>query len=624
MTTLFWKELHGLKPAAFLIVGITLLGFAYTFATEFPDSDPFELKPDEVAGHFISTVFFAFVIGAALLTRESDDGTLAFLDALPVSRALVFWTKCAAGWLVLSSAQLLDLTVIIICGLLSQSSISPPFPWGYAGAFVALSLVAGAYGLSVAVALSFFRRWFLFALGFLVLGFLWALSKDHAWVESINPVALAPHSDAGKTHVPWGVLRIQAGVSAAALAVAWVGFQFLGPRARDVIDRSGWVGRWIGSLGRLGTPLVWVAVVVCLTQLDGSTPPDTSGLAGETVFANERTERYHLLFRESQRSLVKPLLDTIDEVYDDVVDFFGSPGSPDRVVVDFASPVGAHMAGMAAWSKIRLPLHADLPEERVRRILGHETAHVLMHRLGGPLFYKNHNATRFFNEGMATVVENELFADEEEERAEGQLAAAVWSRGPVPFATLCDDFDLTKQRDPAIVYPLGAVFGQALIEIHGSEAPGKVLAQFQHPRSSSRSEGGALWRDVLQACGYNLDRVVAEYEARLARLQKDEAAFLATLPRLTATIERTDAEIILRPQFQPATKRHPGALVLVTMPKSGFVPEPTHHYAGEDGIFRIRRTEVAGVTLQYMLGWRVQGLSLPVFEPWTTAVLERP
>src|SRR5690606_30652967 len=65
----------------------------------------------------------AFAIGTGLAIREHDDGTLAFLDGLPVSRSRVFWTKCIVMAAFVMIGPLLEVVAITALHLLSRESL---------------------------------------------------------------------------------------------------------------------------------------------------------------------------------------------------------------------------------------------------------------------------------------------------------------------------------------------------------------------------------------------------------------------------------------------------------------------------------------------------------------------
>ena len=100
MKTLFRKELGALMPFLFLALFLSAADIVYVAFTEFPDMHgiPEIVLGDETEDDGNATDMFvyfvvAFSLGLGLIVREKDEGTLEFLDSLPISRSRVFWAK---------------------------------------------------------------------------------------------------------------------------------------------------------------------------------------------------------------------------------------------------------------------------------------------------------------------------------------------------------------------------------------------------------------------------------------------------------------------------------------------------------------------------------------------------
>ncbi len=619
MFALLAKELRGLKAAALLIIGIELLGAGYMFVTEFPDHYAFTSAPEKPIDSplYVATVFGVF-LGAGLLRREALDGTLHFLDGLPLSRTRLFLAKMIAGWLVLSVGPLLDIAPNFFFGWLSRNSVDSPFPWAYACALVALFLFACLYSLSVTAMLAYLGKYFGFSMGLVFLGAAFFQWRGVHWIASLNPTLLLPHMEAGRLELPWRLIRIQGGITIGALLIAWLWFHALGARSRDAIDHPGRLSRVLLFLSRLATPLIWIAALYFFVKSTEADRDSSSGSASvESTFASRETQHYQFLYRKGQQTAATPLMDGADATYEKVAHFFAAPERSDRIVADLASPMPPHFAGVTVWTKIRARLTPGETEAEFHRVLGHETAHVLMQSIAGKPFARKNESTRAFNEGMATVVEENYFGEPQSNKAMKSIAAAVASRGPVPFSLLCDDEQLTKKRDPDIVYPLGSVFCRSLLRICGENAPARLLAEFPKSQSESRAKGEALWREVFQDCHYSLDTVVAAYDTDLNQLQADEADFLGRLPRLSAEVEVAGDKVNIHPKYDGTA---PGKLVCCIDHPSAFGPDFRYERPAPDGSFHIPRADFSERKIRYMLGWSVKDLPMVIFEPWAEKV----
>ena len=106
MRALLYKELRTLLPFVGLLMGIWLLHLGFTFASELPDQFTFVPErwlADRRSGTLQMLLLYGLLIGAGLLVNEHQQGTMSFLDGLPVSRNRVYVAKVVAGFLVLGA-----------------------------------------------------------------------------------------------------------------------------------------------------------------------------------------------------------------------------------------------------------------------------------------------------------------------------------------------------------------------------------------------------------------------------------------------------------------------------------------------------------------------------------------
>ncbi len=624
MITLILKELRALRPFIWLILALSIAGTAYEFATSFPDENSLTAKRlvDETHGG-IATLILALMLGSTLVIRESEEGTLAFLDGLPVSRSRVFFAKVVGGFLVLMLIPITDIGYELATGLLSRTSVDDPLPWSFLGLFTAAHVVATAFALGTALALAFLRQWLILVSGLLVWGFIWLRAKGETWHLWLNPHTLFSGMDHSEATIPWGQIGVQTGVAAFGLLLAWILFCRTGSRNQDSLEAvsRNRLGRFALSAAKLCAPVVWFFAVgtAVWSSEDDEDDDHSSRPLGESAFARHETAHYEFLFRESQRELVEELFESADAVYKQVGAYLPSERK-ERIVVDLASPVLPHAAALTNWTKIRFPVLGEDSTDEVERVLAHETVHVLIHQIGDTGFSNAHRWTRFFNEGLAQYLADSLHADETLKTNSRQLVAALAARGKVPFTLLCDNDILGNSRDAELVYPFGEVFCRALIEVAGDDAPARLLKEFQRQGLGHRLEGIALWRAAFQGCGLNFDAVTAAYETEIERLLEEEAEFVKSIPRLTAKIETTEETIRVTPEY---TGEAPGKIVC-SLEKNMFLGKtPEWYRPGPDGVIEIPRKDVTEPELRYLLGWRIEGFPWPViFEPWASTRIQ--
>src|SRR5687768_2524166 len=151
------KELGELRPWAILSI---VLGLSELGAQLFEQVD---MQSTQVTIALLSAMnarvywLIAFAIGTGLGTREAEDGTLAFLDGLPVSRTRVFWVKQAVAWVLLSIGPLISLGTIIASHALSHGSLDRDLRADIVLGRFALHLAAIASGVLLGAAIGWLR-----------------------------------------------------------------------------------------------------------------------------------------------------------------------------------------------------------------------------------------------------------------------------------------------------------------------------------------------------------------------------------------------------------------------------------------------------------------------------------
>src|SRR6185436_14794522 len=103
MRSLLRKEFRSLLPFLALVLFFASLNWVFLFLTEFPDQYPLSklLAEDNRTSTQVIYFIMAVALAAGLLARERDEGTLSFLDGLPVSRGRIFFCKVALALAVL-------------------------------------------------------------------------------------------------------------------------------------------------------------------------------------------------------------------------------------------------------------------------------------------------------------------------------------------------------------------------------------------------------------------------------------------------------------------------------------------------------------------------------------------
>ncbi len=638
------KELGVLRFWWMFILLIQTLAMAMTAMTSFLDSDP--LTVEQHQENLSSILIFAVVIGfgsvATAFGHEREHDTQRFLDGLPISPARVFFTKTLAAYLTVIGWYSIDLCTSLLGGVLSQTSLNPHLPTSYLLGLYLLSALHGFAVVGVGSVLAFAGRWYASLVGLLIWFGLWIRLQESWWASLFDGMELlSPELEGLRIKsLAWTPLLGHVGVGAVGLLLGFVLYA----------GREGWLSRWIQlamkiklvrwsvKLAPAAALATWVAVLLMVKEQEESSGDTQSrddkdavaSAAGESsgkewaLFQRHETRDCEFLFRATQRQDAEQLWSVADQVCDEALEAFGGQGRwKGRLIVDLSAPVASHAAAQTDWTKIRFPLDGRLPPDARPHVLRHEVTHVIIEQLSDGQARKHFNAMRAFHEGMATHVEtrgaHSDYAREERKRHH-QAAALAWSRGPVPLDELLMADDLGRRRDEFLVYPLGLVWVESLIEIGGNEMPALLLQTLRAKPPKPGREGREVWQHLFAQTGHSWERAEAIYENRMAELVKQHQKLIDSLPRLTAQVKKNAGNVLLIPS--PNAAPAPGfSLICIVKPRFGLLPQRERLELTPEGQFRLTDELQAKGRLLYMLGWRHEDERMQVFEPWTELTL---
>jgi hypothetical protein len=265
------KELRALKPYAACILALFVVTQIYLLATESPDQqryNPENWLEKSRSGSLVVVAFFSLLTGASVLMPEREQGTLLFLDSLPVSRTRIFLMKALAALLVVVLVPFVDIGSDVIFDFFSRTSVDGSFPWNFAVVDFGLQILACGFLLSMAMLVSFTRAWFALVSGLLFWTYLWLRGEGFRWVAWLDSYELiGPAWDGSRVLISWPHVLWQFVAMVVVLLIAWLGFLSLGDRAQYMADRLGRL-RWLGALAvavRWLAPIVWIAALVRLS-----------------------------------------------------------------------------------------------------------------------------------------------------------------------------------------------------------------------------------------------------------------------------------------------------------------------------------------------------------------------
>jgi ABC-type transport system involved in multi-copper enzyme maturation permease subunit len=641
--SLLRKEWLALRPFAFLLLALFLFGVVYSLSSEYIDrySMWHQFVPD-TESVLIMVFVLSIVVALGLLVREKDEGTLLFLDALPVSRASVYLAKWVVAYCLLAGFMLLSILEVFIYDRVSQSSLSPPIPWRSYLIYTGLVLFLTGFFLSLMISLSFTRRWALLILGGCFWVVYWMTSLNIPYVDLLNPFSLIQRPDSidGEWLIPWLHLGVLASVGTFAFLVGLFLFS-LRTEAMPAFWRrlrDSWFGKLMGVGVIIAILFVWIAFFYVNfsgeEESESSPFPDVAkpeaGSRDEVL--TKESKHFRFVYRRKDNKRMKALIPKSDDIFVRVADFLEVPAEKrtEKITVDISNHLGAHNAGQAYWKKVRMSLPGKNSNLSAEAILGHEVTHVLADQITDGRLEERFDATRWFHEGLASYVECLLFESEAKERAEAEQLALASSWGEVHFSELVDNDLLTAKRDPFLVYAAGRIWVEAMVKEYGEAAPAKLLRAIGRPEAPRNLGGLARWRDACLAAGFDLERVRSRFRSDLKKMEEEQKDSLSFFPELTeAQIFRKGTRVILQPDLDEVKWEEipeGGELVCRLRPQWDSAPgQYRYSKLNKEKQFSVPSISFLKPQLQFQIGW-ITGLENgePVFGEWSTGTIEAP
>lgn len=627
MLSLCRKELRSILPFLALVTFVGLMGLVYELWTGPPNRMPLAKSYQEyvVSSKEGQIVIFlvTFALASGLLVREYDEGTMEFLDSLPVSRTRVFCVKVTAACFVLLVLILADISVAVVLHALSRTSLDRSFHVPVLATAAMLRFCQLFVVLALGLALSFLRRF-----GWLVAALLfWFYILLHEYVPQMAIFDLfaltQPRFEGQRWIVPRQQLAVQLALAVVFLAVAYGLFLGWGDqliRGFQSLIRTRW-GNGVLLTGAISVGILVSGLVVrYMVKEYGDDPADESDVTITYPSWNTsrlHTDHYLFIYPTNLSARARELATRADAVFETVGTFLEAE-SMDSILVDAASLLPRH-AGLAYWDKIRLDLSSSDDIETLRSILGHETTHVVLDRVSDARLQEQLNSTRFFHEGVASYVEYHLFESEQPVDVLRSVAAVMHERGEVKFAELVDNEELCARRDTNLVYPLGEVFVEALISRYGRAAVPRIVRALVRDDAPDHLRGLDLWRDVFQASGYNLDDVLDEFFAMLDAEVVRHRRLIDRLPRMRGAFDQDNDWVYVQILGEPIEGWSP-----VCRFRQAVDSADRFYFAGlcnEPRLFYQNRDLFRGASVWYQLGLS-DGKGRVIYEPWLEVTLD--
>lgn len=625
MRQLWRKELFTIAPFFYLMGFLILVVIAEFTLSEITDQQTYwQTYKEYIIGATAGAAFqfiLTLAITSGLLVREFDDGTIEFLDAMPIGRGRIFFVKIVCAWLVLVVYMLMEIGVSALMHALGRDSRDMSFHWGFLVTAGFLRCCQIYVMVSIGVLFSYLRRFGWLLVGLMVWTYIWFHERLPA-LEVLNFLELTdPRIEGSRIIIPWQQLGVQLMAATVLYLVAY--WLFVG--AGDWVLRSyqklglSWQGTlflFAGGLALFVTGFALMAFTADqITEGQSKDPDEVVVSYPEWELARTNSKHYRMTYKTNLGKRALALADNADDVYGKVRSVFGDQVD-DAIAIDATGSMERH-AGRAKWNTVQMDLRSYKKPEHLAAVLGHETAHVMIDRLSETRLSRIFDSIRFFHEGVASYVEHTYFDPPETIEQYHRTAAWMRDHDQVHFRDLIDNDSFIEQYDTNAVYPIGLVFAEALVELYGEEAIPNFCKAVNREEASRKLKGREFWQDTLQSCGYNLDDLLGAFYVRMDELVDGHRDWIDSVPRIRGAFEADDRLVHVRPVWKPEKEWTPFCRFRQQ------ADSPSSQYMRRrlsDGEFTCRRGSFPSGKVWYQIGLRHES-GQTVYQPWREATI---
>lgn len=516
MSRLILKELRQLLPIACLWLAVLLLGYFIQFFTERIDEETFASWCEGYCDYSSNTTVAIFSILLALVTayslfpREHDEATIDFLRALPVSAASVFVAKVLAAWFLLCGINLLSYATDALLLASNPESIGGTF---YLQVWLTLlwrDCLFAFIILSHGVLLSWFRTLGLVFYGIYLLALMWAesaLGTSGHW--SIFSLLSNEYSGSNLIVNSRG-LAIHAGIAILMLLMAYRLWTRTESSSSGVQRSTRGIRVMHGVFSVAGFVVLGLLLAYQVEVGTGSAPGDTLKVSA--------TEHYRFVYQDSRTDVVDYIMEHAEDDLQALGELLGVEELP-RIRVDLSAS-SEHAAGLAKWKKIQMDLNAFAEDVSQRRVLSHETTHVLQAVESDRALAGNYSAVKFFIEGMAQFTSFEIVPEVERRESNWALASVSWKRQIIEFNDLINADGFARRFDAELHYSLGDLWTKALVDTCGMDVLGDFLRAAGRDNAVRDLPASIFWRDTTREIGCDLDTVNVNWNRLMSDLHE--------------------------------------------------------------------------------------------------------
>ena len=512
MIALIFKELRQLKPIAFLWIALLALSIGIELFTSRVDEQSYELFCDALCApgieysQAIFLMILCLVTAYSLYPREVDERTIDFLHALPIKKSTIFYGKFIAAFGLVCLLLLFSYGVLSVLLAFNPESMSGKRYFAIDASLFLRDCVFAFVVMAHGVFLSRFRTvgLVIYALYLLLVRWLETQFDGIGWVSVFEIFKIDYSGTAFSFN--FNVMAGHIALAVVLLVLAcrmWSGVQ----GKSEGVNKNARVHKLLKIVASVFGFLFMAMILVGQVMQNAQ-------VAEEKAFETLLTDHYRFVFLTGDKGQAEELHASAEEHYQQLRVLLNASTEP-VIHVDMTSE-NDHAAGLAQWKTIKMGLSGGESPNRYARVLSHETAHVFQSVESNRAFRAYFNSTRFFIEGMANYVSFEIVPRQDTRRQNRDIAAVSWQRQNIQFEDMTNSAAFSSQFNAELVYGLGEIWTEALVDVCGKGALGEVLRSAGRDGAPLGLPAGVFWRDTLQQFSCELELVNAAWRTKLS------------------------------------------------------------------------------------------------------------
>ena len=620
MITLIAKELRQLKPIAFLWVGLLTLSIGIELFTSRIDEQSYELFCDALCApgieysQAIFLMILCLVTAYSLYPREVDERTIDFLHALPIKKSTIFYGKFIAAFGLVCLLLLFGYGVLSLLLAFNPESMSGKRYFAIDGSFFLRDCVFAFVVMAHGVFLSRFRTvgLIIYALYLLLVRWLETQFDGVGWVSVFEIFKV----DYAGTAFSFSLNAMAGHVAVAMLLLAWACRMWSSVQGKaEGVNKNEKIHKVLKIVASV-FGFVFMAMVLVGQVLQNAQ------VVEERATENLLTDHYRFIFLTADKVRAEKLHASAEQHYQQLRVLLNASEEP-VIHVNMTSE-SEHAAGLAQWKTIKMGLSGGESPDRYARVLNHETAHVFQSVESNRAFQAYFNSTRFFIEGMANYVSFEIVPQANTRKQNRDIAAVSWQRQNIQFEDMANSTAFANQFNAELVYSLGEIWTEALVDVCGKDALGEVLRSAGRDNAPLDLSSIVFWRDTLQHFSCELELVNAAWRTKLnTRFDDLDQSQFPVLDNMSAAEHGNEITVSISAPVASEVPAHRYALRIAKESKSvasvDAVFKPDGLIVKKDSqvlTFEVPSELTDYGRFRYQIGYQIEEGSRIYFQPW--------